>query len=576
MSASTYSPTELQQAIIDHEGAIFVTACPGAGKTRTMVERARKILSQESDRRGVAFLSFTNAAVDELQIRLNAFGVLPSPLFPGFIGTFDRFLWQFLISPFGIPDCDAVPKLVPDKNEWEVVPFPKAHALRLRCFDRATGKVDPASARKEGFDVQARSIDAHETRVLSILKTARSHGQIDFDDVRVYVRERLDDKKFADRVGRALAARFREIVVDEAQDCNPADLDVVDWLRRSGIIVKVICDPNQSIYKFRGGVTNELEKFSNSFGAHNCLHMSGNFRSTPAICLANVALRAPNLRANPDRPVGRYRDDSTPVHIISYSGTAVSQKIGRAFLGLVNGIGVPLQSAPVLASTRASACKAIGQPVVDPTTHMTLLLAEAAMKYHFAFAVGGRRDALIGLHRVILLVQGHISSSGDYHVYLTDKGLDDGSWRPDVIALANGLRFEPPQTVDQWLETARELLAPGCTGQSTIKMRLKAHQGLGDALAGAPFDLPPARTIHSVKGLEFPAVCVVMTIKTAGGILDLLEGRASLESDEEARKIYVAASRAERLLAIAVPKSRASRLQAILTGVECPTQLHQV
>ncbi|AUT58015.1 ATP-dependent helicase [Paraburkholderia caribensis] len=576
MSASTYSPTEQQQKIIEHDGTIFVTACPGAGKTRTMVERARKILSQVSDRRGVAFLSFTNAAVDELQIRLNAFGVLPSPLFPSFIGTFDRFLWQFLISPFGIPDCDAEPKLVPDKDDWQVVPFPGAHALSLRCFDRATGKVDPASAKKEGFDVQARSIKAHETRALSILKTARGNGQIDFDDVRVFVRKRLDDGAFAERVGRALAARFSEIVVDEAQDCNPADLQVVDWLRKSGIVVKVICDPNQSIYEFRGGVTDELEKFSNTFGTENCLHMSGNFRSTPAICLANVALRPPSSRANPDRPLGRYRDDLTPVHIISYNGAGVSEKIGLAFQRIVNGQGMPLNSSPVLASTRASACRAIGQPTVGPTTHMTLLLAEAAMNYHFAFAVGARRDTLIRLHRVILLVQGHISSLGDYHAYLSSEGIEDGRWRPDVIALANGLSFEPPQTVDQWLEKARELLAPRCTGQSTIKMRLKAHQGLGDALAGAPFDLPPARTIHSVKGLEFPAVCVVMTTKTAGGILDLLEGKASPDSDEEARKIYVAASRAERLLAIAVPKSRASRLQAILTGFECATQLHQV
>jgi len=122
MSMSSYAPTKEQQIIIDHVGAAFVTACPGAGKTRTMVERARRLLSNPADRRGVAFLSFTNAAVDELQARLRTFGVLPSPLFPSFIGTFDRFLWQFLISPFGIPGCERVPKLVPDKSNWHVTP----------------------------------------------------------------------------------------------------------------------------------------------------------------------------------------------------------------------------------------------------------------------------------------------------------------------------------------------------------------------------------------------------------------------------------------------------------------------
>ena len=172
-----------------------------------MVERARQLLNHPDDGRGVAFLSFTNAAVNELETRLRAFGVLPAPLFPSFIGTFDRFLWQFLISPFGIPDCDQLPKLVPDKSNWEVKPpYDGAQALRLRCFDRATGKVIPALAKDEGFDVDKRQISAHETSALSTIRRARSRGQIDFEDVRVCVRERLSDVAFAKRLGAALAA----------------------------------------------------------------------------------------------------------------------------------------------------------------------------------------------------------------------------------------------------------------------------------------------------------------------------------------------------------------------------------
>lgn len=63
---NAYAPTNEQKAIILHDGHAFVRACPGAGKTRTMVERARHMLSATTDRRGVAFLSFTNAAVEAL------------------------------------------------------------------------------------------------------------------------------------------------------------------------------------------------------------------------------------------------------------------------------------------------------------------------------------------------------------------------------------------------------------------------------------------------------------------------------------------------------------------------------
>lgn len=577
MTASSYAPTREQQNVIDHVGTAFVTACPGAGKTRTMVERARQLLVHPDDRRGVAFLSFTNAAVDELEARLRAFGVLPAPLFPSFIGTFDRFLWQFLIAPFGIPDCDQLPKLVPDKSNWEVrPPYNGAQALRLRCFDRATGKVIPALAKDEGFDVDKRQITAHETSALSTIRRARSQGQIDFEDVRVCVRERLSDVAFAKRVGAALAARFREIIVDEAQDCNPADLAIVDWLRESGIKVKVICDPHQSIYEFRGGVTDELQQFAATFDATDRLPMSGNFRSSPAICAAIVTLRPPSSRSDPDKPLGPHRADTTPVHILSYGGSAISATIGSSFRGLVEGLSIPLHLAPVLASTRASASKAIGQPTTEPTAHMTLLLAEAAMNYHFAFAVGNRRDALVNLHRIVLLVQGRISALGGYHGYLLSEGLEDGRWRPEIIALANGLRFDQAETVDQWLARARSLLVAGLVVNSTINQRLKGHADLTTALARAPTSSSPARTIHSVKGQEFPGVCVVMTTKTAGAIIGLLEGQTSTGADEEARKIYVGASRAERLLAIAVPKSRAARLQTLLANGGCEVRLHQI
>lgn len=151
MTRDAYLPTAEQEAIIGHDGHAFVRACPGAGKTRTMVERARHLLFRSVDRRGVAFLSFTNAAVEELEARLRSFGALPSPLFPSFIGTFDRFLWQFLVVPFGVDGFSQPPTLVPNKGEWEVKPWDNTRAFKLKYFNRATGTVLPDKAVGAGF-----------------------------------------------------------------------------------------------------------------------------------------------------------------------------------------------------------------------------------------------------------------------------------------------------------------------------------------------------------------------------------------------------------------------------------------
>jgi len=104
----------------------------------------------------------------------------------------------------------------------------------------------------------------------------------------------------------------------------------------------------------------------------------------------------------------------------------------------------------------------------------------------------------------------------------------------------------------------------------SINQRLRSNKDLPKALAKSPPTGHSARTIHSVKGMEFPAVCVVLSTKTAKGILEYLSGSGGADSEEEARKIYVGASRAQRLLAIATPKSQATRLVELLqsTGAD--------
>lgn len=564
MMGESYSPTREQEAIILHGGHAFVRACPGAGKTRTIVERARQLLTDKTDRRGVAFLSFTNAAVDELESRLRSFGVLPSPLFPGFIGTFDRFLWQFFIAPFGVDGCNQTPRLVPDKSEWEVKPFDRAQPLRLKHFDRATGDFLPDKAADAGFAPKG-GPKAWETAARTTIKRALERGQLDFEDVRRCVAARLADKPFAHRLGAALHGRFREIVVDEAQDCNPADLEIINWLRSSAIRVKVVCDPNQAIYAFRGGITGELLKFAGSFQDADQLPMSGNFRSSPAICAAISQLRPPSTRGAPDQALGKHKTVATPVHILSYGGVGVPATIGVRFQALAAGLGISATEAPVVAATWASAGNAVGRAAPDAGNDKTLLLAEAVMGFHFAFAAGKRREALVRLHRVVLQVRGVITDAGEYTRHVTANGPDDGQWRPEIIAIGQALKLGPGESADDWLKRARVELGSRLVGTSTIGQRLRSNDKLVSVLAEISPTALPARAIHAVKGLEFPAVCVVLTARTAGGILDVLTG-ATTDPDlvEEARKIYVAASRAERLLAIAAPKSRAAALKGLL------------
>ena len=109
MSRKPFKPTEEQKAVIAHSGSVFISACPGTGKTQVLVERARRELKETSTGQGLAFLSFTNAAISELKSRLQSEALLLNPAFPHYAGTFDTFIWQFFIAPLGIPGQAKTP-----------------------------------------------------------------------------------------------------------------------------------------------------------------------------------------------------------------------------------------------------------------------------------------------------------------------------------------------------------------------------------------------------------------------------------------------------------------------------------
>lgn len=564
MISTLFTPTGEQMCVIGHDGAAFVSACPGSGKTRVLVERARRLLADRASGRGIAFLSFTISAVSELEERLRREGLLDTPAFPHFIGTFDSFLWQFLVAPFGAPGCARRPRLIPDKDHRHIQPFAAAQALPLECFDRATGNAIPAAIGRHGF--KGKSIKAHETAARKIRARFLEQGELDFADAREIALARLRDPVSSPVLAQALGARFKELIVDEAQDCNPADLEIVNWFRAARVPVKVICDPHQSIYGFRGGVTQELFGFGQSFAQNEQLPMTGNFRSSGHIAKAIVALRAPNARTFVDKPLGNFRDEPTPVHVLVYPGQSVPAGVGTKFRELTKSLGLDPRECPVLAATRLSGANALGHPADNGRKDSTYRLGVAISDYHFSFELGGRKEALEAVHKIMLEIEGHIVDK-TYHQYVAEAEIETGSWRPRVLCLVDALRYDPIRfpTPDAWLDGARRLLAPLLPADgSSINQRLRRNDDLPKALSCAPPSGHSARTIHSVKGMEFPAVCVVISPRTAKGILDYLSTGSPAESSEEARKVYVGASRAQRLLAIAAPKSQAGHLVSLL------------
>jgi superfamily I DNA/RNA helicase len=449
-------------------------------------------------------------------------------------------------------------------EERPVVPYRDAQELPLSCFDRASFSMIPEKAKQFGFDAAAKSrlTAMYEANAKQCRERFMARGELGFSDVRAVVKDHLTNTPLATRLSAALGARFREIVVDEAQDCNPADIEIINWLRAAGIATKIICDPHQSIYEFRGGVTEQLFKLRDSFDQRDQLAMHGNFRSNRNICRAIAAFRAPGEQETIDQPLGAAANDSTHVHILHYSGKSIPASIGERFKTLIHDLNLDPANCPVVSSARDAACSAVGQPADATTKDRTLRLALAVTSFQAGIEINARKLSMEALHRIVLEL-GEKMGQKTYHQYVVSEGLKPEDWRPIILDLLQSLCFDPARdaNADAWLTRARRYLSPYLgTDCGSIAQKLKMNQGLVSVLASKPTPTLNATTIHSVKGMEFPGVCVVLTKNKCKSIINYLTTGQPSHSAEDARKLYVAASRAERLLVIAVPNSQGGRL----------------
>jgi DNA helicase-2/ATP-dependent DNA helicase PcrA len=481
-----FSLTDEQLAIVRHEGSAFISACPGAGKTRCIVERARTVLSKPSACLGLSFLSFTNAAISELQERLTEDRLLSSNVFPHFVGTFDSFIWHYMVEPFGLDGCDKSLKIIPDTGDLIVTPFPGAQGLRLDCFERSTGKIIPEEARKVGFN---RDPVRYEVAVQRLRAQLLKNGQLNFDDVRRIANSNLADKAFSARLGDILSARFGEIIVDEAQDCNPDDLSIIDWLKDvAKIPIKVVCDPHQSIYGFRGGVSDELFKYAKTFTEDHRLPLTGNFRSSQNICKVVHTLRAPSQRGVEDEALGLLKDYDLDVHVLSYGGQGVSKKIGATFTAIANKNGIAAKDCRVTAKTRSSGLNAIGAYTGNIGQSLSLKLANAVMKFHYSDNPKDQFYAVTDVHLITMAISEKLNGRS-YHQVISEENIDNLSWRGQVVKIIRELRFDAAagDTRAEWISRARNSLSVFLpTGESSIAQKLQNQEKLDDILGAVP------------------------------------------------------------------------------------------
>jgi exodeoxyribonuclease-5 len=132
----------------------------------------------------------------------------------------------------------------------------------------------------------------------------RAAALLDFDDLLYTARDLLVRHE---DIRRALARRYRHVLVDEFQDTDPLQIEII-WLlcgeacapstmNKLGRALRpnalfLVGDPKQAIYRFRGADVNAYITARTAIGNNDLLHITANFRSVdPILTFVNHRFR---------------------------------------------------------------------------------------------------------------------------------------------------------------------------------------------------------------------------------------------------------------------------------------------
>tara|TARA_R110002096_G_scaffold318039_2_gene512493 strand:+ start:2976 stop:6407 length:3432 start_codon:yes stop_codon:yes gene_type:complete len=298
-----------QQKAARHQGAaLLLKAGPGTGKTQTLVGRLKVLKDIETNAKSILLLTFSNKAASEMTER--ALQIWPEAAGATWIGTLHSF-GQDILKRFhdriGLPEkfrlidaTEAIEFLGAEFPSLQLNHFndlwdPTDNLRKiLSAISRAKDEVvDNDNYRKLAEDMKAAATDIDEiieaekcleiSRAYDLYeKIKKDRGLVDFGDLVALPTILVENDK---EVRNQLQDLYQHILVDEYQDVNRASVRLLRALKPHGQNLWAVGDEKQSIYRFRGASSYNIDRFeTDDFPGGVSLQLSTNYRSSQEIC----------------------------------------------------------------------------------------------------------------------------------------------------------------------------------------------------------------------------------------------------------------------------------------------------
>lgn len=551
--ATEFEFTLAQRELIEGTTSVIVEACPGAGKTQAIVQR---FISRPGagQRRGLALLSFTNAATYEAGSRCAGNpGLIRAP---NFVGTIDSFVNHFIVAP----PYMAIERRVPSfKDSWSRVPramFNSSEAkgqVRLDWFsyDLETGAhLDcsrvPKKKRHTLEKLKGWQVENVESKATKLWRRFTSRGIFDATTARLLMRKYLHDETVRERLAALMECRFSEVIVDEVQDCCEEDEELLAFLLESGIRVVAVGDFEQAIFGFRTGSSNSLPILKRKLPRGR--RLDGNYRSSRQICSFVDSLRSGQEK---DYASGTHADVGHAIQLVRYRKL---NGIREDIFSILTGFGYSKDDVVVLAHAESDARACAGAGIAPIQTDNKLVrLAISAHSFQERGVTSKTRTAAFQQFQICLreLAREPFADLSEDRFYdeigMNSRGFDESTLRL-ALSVERPFDLRPSEFKKKIIIALKQSSAFDWLADANIRIPN------GDCWPYIPTKSPDAfkySTIHKFKGLQSPVVALV--IPNRGDDLVGENGVdlwASSMPGEARRVLYVGASRAEQLLIV--------------------------
>ena len=270
-----------EEAIHTVNKQVLVIACPGSGKTTTLLRRIHYMVTEAGiSAAQILMITFTKAAADEMNKRyVSMYGDNPGVTF----ATIHSLCFS-IMKEYGKKNVSVL-------SDIEIYNY---FNYRVKYLDQINDKdnfvadvILDISVMKNNMislsDYEPACTDNKE--LFSSLYTGyekykEKESKVDFDDMLVMAKDILDNEP---EVLLYLKNRYSYIQVDEYQDTNYIQRDIIYKLAGKEGNLAVVGDDDQSIYMFRGARPEIMLNFSKDYPECKVIHMSTNYRSLKEI-----------------------------------------------------------------------------------------------------------------------------------------------------------------------------------------------------------------------------------------------------------------------------------------------------